>query len=383
VQKKKDTTVLNKRTRSLCNACYEEIPAIVYEENGQVFMKKTCPKHGDFKGLMEKDADFYKWFVDLTPMKHSNFSSLLMPITYKCNMNCSYCFTWFPNRIDPTMEEILSAARDFPGKGIALTGGEPTTREDLARLIEALRVMGKFIYLVTNGLKIADISYLRSLKSAGVNTVYLSIDSFRKQLYQTIKKGASEDVVEIKNRALANLREEKIVTRIAHTVYPGINDDEIADLFNYSLENCDFIEQYRARSCARIGRNRDTNLHGHMLSELVDMFGSQLHIGRDVLKEHLLYKRMGRSLLFMIEGSLEDGSFKLCRTDKISGKINRALSRIGIKPRVKVLQVKLVNWPTVENIDLEEQRTPIGYWGYGNKQITQVYHGMILEEQYD
>ncbi|HEX8687484.1 MAG TPA: hypothetical protein VF654_13330, partial [Pyrinomonadaceae bacterium] len=35
-----------------------EIKAEIYEEGGQVFMKKTCPKHGEFKDVLATDARF-------------------------------------------------------------------------------------------------------------------------------------------------------------------------------------------------------------------------------------------------------------------------------------------------------------------------------------
>ncbi|MCX5726252.1 MAG: hypothetical protein NT030_03555, partial [Candidatus Saganbacteria bacterium] len=73
-------------TISLCNNCLKEVPAEVFEDEGMVFIKKRCAEHGEFRGLLEKDADFYRWFINIPPEDHSSPRSLLIPITFRCNM---------------------------------------------------------------------------------------------------------------------------------------------------------------------------------------------------------------------------------------------------------------------------------------------------------
>jgi uncharacterized radical SAM superfamily Fe-S cluster-containing enzyme len=375
--------LLNKKTRSLCNACYEEIPAIVYEENGQVFMKKTCPKHGDFKALVEKDADFYKWFIKLEPQEHSTFRTLLVPVTFKCNMNCAYCFSWAPERKDLSADEILARVGDFPGHLITLTGGEPTVREDLPRLITSIRRLGKSVSLATNGLKLADAKYLRSLAEAGLNAVVFSFDGLKNEIYHNVKRGGSDDldVVGLKKEALANLKNERILTSLSSTIYPGMNDREINDLLILALNNSTFIEQLRIRNCAKIGRNRSSNVDGPTLSEMLELFSKQTGLDKRTLVKHFLHGRMGRSVIFDIEGFLEGGAFKLLGTGRIIREVDNALSKLHVKPPLKKMQVKLVHWPTVENIDLEELKTPLGYLDHKGENITKAFQGVILEEQ--
>ena len=35
-----------KQTVSLCPTCLKPVPAEVYEKDGKIFNKKTCPEHG-------------------------------------------------------------------------------------------------------------------------------------------------------------------------------------------------------------------------------------------------------------------------------------------------------------------------------------------------
>ena len=51
------------QTKSLCPECKKVIDATVYEENGQVLLKKTCPEHGTFSDVYWSDAALYKKFA--------------------------------------------------------------------------------------------------------------------------------------------------------------------------------------------------------------------------------------------------------------------------------------------------------------------------------
>jgi hypothetical protein len=42
---------LPKKTGSLCPECKARITAEIYEENGKVMIRKTCPQHGEFKDV--------------------------------------------------------------------------------------------------------------------------------------------------------------------------------------------------------------------------------------------------------------------------------------------------------------------------------------------
>ena len=48
-----------KRTESLCPECLKVLPATIYEEEGRVYISKTCPEHGEFSDLYWGDYEQY------------------------------------------------------------------------------------------------------------------------------------------------------------------------------------------------------------------------------------------------------------------------------------------------------------------------------------
>ena len=50
---------LPKITQSVCPECLQVIDARLFEENGAVYMEKTCATHGDFRDKIYSDARLY------------------------------------------------------------------------------------------------------------------------------------------------------------------------------------------------------------------------------------------------------------------------------------------------------------------------------------
>ena len=103
------------KTLSICPRCFKRIPATLYEEDGKVYMEKTCPEHGKFKDLYWSDAQLYREFnryeyigsVEVTHTKREKgcpYDCGLCPnhktttilanidLTNRCNLNCPICF---------------------------------------------------------------------------------------------------------------------------------------------------------------------------------------------------------------------------------------------------------------------------------------------------
>jgi len=127
--------------------------------------------------------------------QHKNSTALLnIVLTNRCNLRCWYCFFYAEKAgfvYEPTIGEIrkmIEAATRFNGytPPIQLTGGEPTMREDLPKIIKLCRDMGSphvqlNINSVEPGIKYyldpeAAIKEVRTWKEAGLNTIYTSFD---------------------------------------------------------------------------------------------------------------------------------------------------------------------------------------------------------------
>ena len=51
--------VMIKKTRSLCPACGKVLEAEIVEEEGKIWLVRTCPEHGKFRHVYWSDAEMY------------------------------------------------------------------------------------------------------------------------------------------------------------------------------------------------------------------------------------------------------------------------------------------------------------------------------------
>ncbi|NIQ81688.1 MAG: radical SAM protein, partial [Anaerolineae bacterium] len=77
------------------------------------------------------------------------------------------------------------------------TGGEPTLREDLTQLLKYAQESGIVTGLITNGRRLRDKAYTRSLEAAGLDFVQVTLESHRAEIHDGItgSKGSWTDTV--------------------------------------------------------------------------------------------------------------------------------------------------------------------------------------------
>src|SRR5579872_3124748 len=112
---------------------------------------------------------------------------LRISVTDRCNFRCLYCMpveglSWLPKNDILSYEEITEVVRQLAPLGLRrlrITGGEPTIRPDLERLVEMLRRVPDIedIALSTNGVRLRELA--GRLRSAGLDRVNMSADSLR------------------------------------------------------------------------------------------------------------------------------------------------------------------------------------------------------------
>lgn len=81
-------------------------------------------------------------------------SSICLRVTRNCNVACAFCQAPPVNRSQLSVAEIAELARFFAGRAVRsmkLSGGEPTTRPDLAEIIECIGAAGLKPVVITNG----------------------------------------------------------------------------------------------------------------------------------------------------------------------------------------------------------------------------------------
>ena len=168
---------------------------------------------------------------------------LRISVTDRCNFRCLYCMPaeglpWLPRAEILTYEEIAEIVGQLAPLGlrrIRLTGGEPTIRPDLERLIAMLRAIRgvEDIALSTNGVKLEALA--ATFRDAGLDRVIMSADSLRpERIVKIARRNLGLDPVRAARAAsaagLAPMKINVVVMR-------GINDDEIADFARLTLDN--------------------------------------------------------------------------------------------------------------------------------------------------
>ncbi len=143
-----------------------------------------------------------------TPLKDAYgrlIKNVRISITDKCNFRCVYCMPaeglqWLKRQEILSFEEIERLTRLLVSMGIEqvrITGGEPTVRKDMPRLIETLhRIEGlKSLSLTTNGYLLKDLA--RPLAEAGLTRINVSIDSLlRDKFFQLTRRDSLHKVLE-------------------------------------------------------------------------------------------------------------------------------------------------------------------------------------------
>ena len=276
-----------KETKSLCPECLKVLPAKIYEDKRKVYIRKSCPEHGDFEDLYWGDYDEYeraKKFDYLgtkltNPQtreekgcpydcgictEHKSHTVLaIVDVTNRCNLRCPICFAHAGAAgylYEPSFEEIrgmfekLLANEPVSPPALQFSGGEPTVRDDLPELVRMAKRMGfRHVEVNSNGLKMAEsVEYCRELKQAGVSTVYLQFDGVTPEPY-ILARG--HNLLPIKLKALENLKAggfKSIV--LVPVLVGGVNDDQVGDIIRFAIDHHDVVRCINFQPVSITGR---------------------------------------------------------------------------------------------------------------------------------
>lgn len=281
---KLESPTLDKIVDSLCPVCLRVIRARIFLEKGAVMMEKYCEEHGKFRDIYWSDSRLYLKFmrykydgngIENSPHSEDNCpfdcglcsnhktSTLLanIDLTDKCNLSCPVCFANASGRNDePSFDQVkkmmqtLRDLRPTPCPAIQFSGGEPTLREDLPRIIAEARRMGfNQIQVATNGLRLArDKSFCGSMIKAGMNTIYLQFDGVTPRPFEMLR---GRNLLPIKLQAIENIREMGgSSTVLVPTLSRGINDDQIGKIIAFASNNLDVIKGINVQPVSFSGR---------------------------------------------------------------------------------------------------------------------------------
>ena len=260
--------MLIKKTKSLCPVCNTVIDADIVEEDGGVWITRSCRDHGAFRDLYWSDAEMYRRFdqyevmgsgienpqtdgtADTCPTScglcsnHKSGTLLAnIDLTNRCNLDCDFCFAnaracgfVYEPTFDQVVEmlKLLRAEKPVPAPAVQFSGGEPTMREDLPEIIMKAKEVGfPQVQIATNGIKIArDVNYAQKLKDAGLSTVYLHFDGVTRETNPNLA---------IDEKAVANCDKIGLGMVLVPTIIRGRNDHQIGDIIRYAADHISVI----------------------------------------------------------------------------------------------------------------------------------------------
>jgi GTP 3',8-cyclase len=164
---------------------------------------------------------------------------LRVSVTDRCNMRCGYCMPknntkWFDSTDVLSFEEIVRLSSLFANLGvekIRITGGEPLVRPSIENLIKSIAKIRhiKSIGLTTNGLLLLE--RVEALKSSGLNSVNISLDSFKEVRFKMMTgiNGLGKVISSIQKAKDAGFD-----VKINTVVVRGWNDDEVVEFANFA-----------------------------------------------------------------------------------------------------------------------------------------------------
>jgi uncharacterized radical SAM superfamily Fe-S cluster-containing enzyme len=278
---------VDKRSRSICPECRRIIDARIFSEGGQVHIEKECDRHGRFQDIYWSDDKAYDRAESLScdgegpenpqtaetrgcPLdcgicpRHLSHTLLgVIDVTNRCNLRCPICFAnaaAVGYVYEPSKEQIrsmlntLRGHRPLPAPALQFSGGEPTLREDLPELIRMAKSLGFLnIEVNTNGIKLSQSAdYCRTLKEAGMDTVYLQFDGLTPDVYAFTR---GRDLVETKMAAIHNCRRAGMKSIVlVVTLVRGVNDGQLGDIIRFAADNFDVIRCINVQPISFAGR---------------------------------------------------------------------------------------------------------------------------------
>lgn len=185
--------------------------------------------------------------MDLIDQHGRTVRDLRISVTDRCNFRCTYCMpeeglVWLNRSEVLTFEEIERVARicveRFNIDSLRLTGGEPTVRAHLPRLIQQLSGLRLSngekpdIALTTNGATLRNIA--TELRESGLDRINVSLDSLRQDRFLAMTRrdelhNVLAGIAEAQSAGFAPVKVNAVIER-------GVNDDEILDLAKYGRD---------------------------------------------------------------------------------------------------------------------------------------------------
>ena len=166
---------------------------------------------------------------------------LRLSVTDLCNLRCRYCMPDGVEKLEReavlTYEEFLRLAALFAQCGIdtvRVTGGEPLVRKNVAQLVAGLKAIPgiRKVTMTTNGILLAQ--QLPALLAAGLDSVNISLDTLRPEVFRQI---TARDEFAAVQAGLQAALESGIPVKLNCVPQAGVNEGELEAIAALARDN--------------------------------------------------------------------------------------------------------------------------------------------------
>lgn len=321
-------------TVSVCNTCYRHVPAVVYESEGQIWISKSCDIHGESRQVVEPDPEFY---YSLEHKRYEpTFNQILFEASDRCQLACPHCYHLPDNQIeDRSAVGVIEQLDQFDRESHpTLAGAEATLRPDFIKLVEQIRGMGfKSLEVVSNALRFQNKKFTEACDRAGLSQVHVGMNHYTYQ---------GEKIHNKQLEAIEVLKTSNI--RMGYVGYTIETLDHVEDILQEieRIHDPFKILHYRIRCGSFIGRSNDQ--HRSYLSALVAKVKSILGDA-------------------VVHAPMDDNPY-----------------HVMLKWKDDIV-LRLIQWPDVTNIDMEELVT--GPWcQFYDGPVTNFVHQAITRDAF-
>lgn len=302
-------------TRSICPVCKRTVDAEVNAREDQVFLRKTCPAHGEFEARVYGDAQMYldiqrfnkpgsRPLQTQTEVKdgcpsdcglcpeHKQHACLgVIEVNTGCNLDCPICFadSGSPRANGPdgysisldqcaTMLDVFVAAEGNP-EVVMLSGGEPTIHPNILAMVDLAQQRPiNAVNLNTNGIRLAsDTAFVAELGRRNrpghrVN-IYLQFDGLDEATHLAIR---GRDLREVKQRALNNCAEVGLTVTLVAAIEQGVNEHEVGAIVTHGLSH-PAVRSVAFQPVTHSGRHREFDPMTRLTnSDVLHALGAQI-----------------------------------------------------------------------------------------------------------
>jgi hypothetical protein len=136
--------------------------------------------------------------------------------------------------------------------------------------------------MTTNGIRLADRQYVRKLKEAGLGWIVFSFNGYSDTVYRETN---NRNLLDIKLKALENIKNEGIPTAISPTLVRGLNEKDVKPIIEYALDNFFPFHEVRIRGAARVGIHDEIN--PLCASEMLDVVAKAIGLDKQFFLDDL------------------------------------------------------------------------------------------------